>query len=94
MIYSDVLISPLNTEKAMAVSAFGVYAFLVHPSANKRLIKQAVESIFKVKVGKVNVVNTHGKTKIFKGMRGVTASHKKAFVRLTEGTINFESEVA
>lgn len=85
------LISPINTEKAMSVSSSGIYAFFVEVSSNKASIKKEVEEIFNVKVDKVNIINSRGKKKFFKGVAGKTKSFKKAFVKISSGSINFES---
>jgi large subunit ribosomal protein L23 len=80
------------TEKAMN-SSKGVYVFKVAESATKFDIKVAVEKIFNVKVGKVNVLNRYGKKRIFRGKAGRVASRKHAIVRLSEGAINFEGGI-
>ena len=61
------------------------YTFLVHPTATKSQIKEAVEKMFEgTKVAKVNTMNCDGKTKR-RGMTfGKTAKTKKAIVQLTE----------
>ena len=41
----------------------GVYTFKVHPSASKPEIRDAVQSIFGVRVAKVNTLNRQGKRK-------------------------------
>lgn len=57
----DILIKPLITEKSTVLIQDNKYTFRVDPRANKTQIKQAVESIFKVKVEKVNTINVKGK---------------------------------
>ncbi|TKB84578.1 MAG: 50S ribosomal protein L23, partial [Nitrospira sp.] len=59
--------------------------FLVHPDANKIQIRQAVESLLKVKVSRVNVVNIRGKVKRLGRFVGKRSDWKKAFVTLKEG---------
>ena len=59
--------------------------FLVHPDANKIQIKQAVETLLKVKVSRVNVVNIRGKVKRLGRFVGKRSDWKKAFVTLKEG---------
>ncbi len=85
----DVIIAPLITEKSMATTALHQYAFEVHPHATKTQIRQAVESIFKVTVIKVNTVNVGGKVKNFarRGKRtsGKQADWKKAIVSIKAG---------
>ena len=59
----DVVLRPVVSEKSYALLDEGVYTFIVHPSANKTEIRQAVEAIFNVKVTNVNTLNRKGKRK-------------------------------
>ena len=60
----SVLIQPLLTEKVTALrESSNTVGFLVHPDANRLQIKQAVETLLKVKVERVNVLNVQGKIK-------------------------------
>ena len=59
----DVIIKPVVSEKSYGLLDEGVYTFVVHPSANKTEIRQAVESIFDVRVVNVNTLNRKGKRK-------------------------------
>ena len=62
--YYDVILKPVITEKSMADMATKKYTFLVHPEANKSMIKEAVEKMFEgTKVAKVNTMNSVGKKK-------------------------------
>jgi large subunit ribosomal protein L23 len=61
--HRDVIIKPVVSEKSYALLDEGVYTFVVHPEANKIEIRQAVESIFNVRVVKVNTLNRPGKRK-------------------------------
>ena len=87
--YYDV--KPVVTEKSMNAMAEKKYTFLVHPSATKNQIKEAVEKMFEgAKVAKVNTMNNDGKTKR-RGMTfGKTAKTKKAIVQLTEESADIE----
>ncbi len=58
--------------------------------ANKRLVRNAVESIFKVKVLSVKVMNVRGKERRVGMNVGKRADWKKAIVRLAPGE-NIES---
>ena len=52
--YYDVILKPVVTEKSMNAMAEKKYTFLVHPSATKNQIKEAVEKMFEgTKVAKV-----------------------------------------
>ena len=83
--YYDVIKRPVITEKSMAAMGEKKYTFLVHPEANKSMIKEAVEKMFNgTKVKSVNTMNLDGKNKR-RGMTfGKTAKTKKAVVALTE----------
>ena len=59
----DVILAPIVSEKSFGLSEHGVYTFKVSPSASKPEIHDAVESLFNVKVLKVNTLNRKGKRK-------------------------------
>jgi len=64
------------------------YVFLVHPKANKKEIKWAIENIYeknKVKVLSVNTITIHPKTKRTRGYLGKTNLKKKAIITLDVG---------
>ena len=89
--YYDVILKPVITEKSMAGMSEKKYTFLVHPEANKTMIKEAVEKMFEgTKVASVNTMNLDGKTKR-RGLKvGKTAKTKKAVVKLTEDSKDIE----
>ena len=79
------------TEKSMAAMGEKKYTFLVHPEANKTMIKEAVEKMFEgAKVAKVNTMNQEGKNKRRGAVVGKTAKTKKAIVQLTEDSADIE----
>ena len=83
----DVLIRPVVSEKSYALLDAGVYTFVVHPSASKVEIRQAVETIFNVHVVQVNTLNRKGKRKRNRrtGTYGTRPSTKRAIVSLAPG---------
>ena len=91
VLYYDVILKPVITEKSMAGMGEKKYTFLVHPDANKTMIKEAVEKMFEgTKVKKVNTMNLDGKSKR-RGMTvGKTAKTKKAIVWLTDDSKEIE----
>lgn len=91
VLYYDVILKPVITEKSMAGMGEKKYTFLVHPEANKTMIKEAVEKMFEgTKVKKVNTMNLDGKSKR-RGMTvGKTAKTKKAVVWLTDDSKEIE----
>ena len=81
----DTLVRPVITEKSMVSSEAGKVTFMVPLCASKDDVKAAVESIFNVKVEKVNTIRQFGKAKMFRGRQGVRSDYKKAVVTLAEG---------
>ncbi|KAA2234633.1 50S ribosomal protein L23 [Salinarimonas soli] len=81
----DVIVSPVITEKATALSEHNKVVFRVAPTATKPQIKAAVEKLFDVKVKSVNTLVTKGKSKMFRGIKGRRSDVKKAVVTLEEG---------
>ncbi|MEM8981159.1 MAG: 50S ribosomal protein L23 [Pseudomonadota bacterium] len=81
----DVIRKPIITEKATMASETGAVVFEVSMDANKPLIKEAVETLFGVKVKAVNTTITKGKVKRFRGQLGRRVNVKKAYVMLEEG---------
>ena len=81
----DVIRKPVITEKATMASENGAVVFEVAMDANKPQIKEAVESLFGVKVKAVNTTITKGKTKRVRGQLGKRKDVKKAYVTLEEG---------
>jgi len=82
----DVLLRPLLTEKITAMRESGnKVGFVVRAEANRIQIKRAVESVLKVRVERVNVLNVMGKTKRLGRFAGKKPDWKKAIVTLKEG---------
>lgn len=82
----DIIKEPLITEKlAREEEKLGKYAFKVHPQANKKQIKSAVEKVFNVHVSSVNTSNQSGKWRRVRYQAGKTANWKKAIVTLKKG---------
>jgi large subunit ribosomal protein L23 len=77
--------TPVITEKATLGSEHNQVTFRVPLSADKAVIKEAVEAVFKVSVLSVNTSVQKGKTKIFKGRKAFRSDTKKAIVRLAAG---------
>src|SRR4051812_19197812 len=81
----DTILSPIITEKATLLSEHNKVVFKVADDASKDEIAAAVETLFNVKVTKVNTINVKGKTKRFRGRAGRRSDVKKAIVTLAEG---------
>ena len=81
----DTIIEPVVTEKTTVISEQNKLVFKVAASASKPQVKESVEALFGAKVKAVNIINSQGKVKRFKGIIGKRASTKKAIVTLHEG---------
>ena len=86
----DIIIKPVVTERSMENMESKRYTFKVDTRANKSEIKKAVETIFGVKVKKVNTMNLTGKKKRMGANVGKRPDWKKAIVTLTEDSKEIE----
>lgn len=86
----DIILKPVITENSMSQMSERKYTFKVDKTATKTEIKTAIESIFGVKVEKVNTMNVLGKTKRQGRFVGKTADWKKAIVKLTADSKEIE----
>lgn len=82
----QILIEPRMSEKATRIAdQYRQFVFRVLPDATKPEIKAAVETLFKVQVAAVQVLNVRGRQKTFRRTTGVRAGWKKAYVTLQDG---------
>ena len=77
---------PIITEKGLGVKELhATVVFEVSAKATKTEIKEAVQSIFKVKVDSVRTANYPGKERRRGRFAGYRPDWKKAYVRLKSG---------
>jgi large subunit ribosomal protein L23 len=83
----SVILKPVVSEKSYALLEANQYTFIVHPTASKPEIADAVRSIFDVTVTRVNTLNRQGKKTRNRrtGKVGSKSSTKRAIVTLAEG---------
>ena len=87
----DIIKRPVITEQSMADVADKKYVFMVDINSNKTEIKEAVETVFGVKVAKVNTVRMQGKVKRTGAYpAGKRADYKKAIITLTADSKTIE----
>ena len=79
----DVIKRPILSEKSYVGISNKIYTFEVARAATKSEIKVAVETVFGVKVAKVNTSNYDGKVKRQGRTEGKTSAYKKAIITLT-----------
>ena len=89
LLASQIVLRPVISEKSMDETQRGKYTFAVHDDANKLMIKDAVEELFKVTVVGVNVLTSKAKEKSRNRKRGriqgFTSPWKKAIVTVASG---------
>lgn len=87
----QVILRPLVTEKGMHRSTrYNAYSFEVNRLASKDDIRNAVESLFNVKVIHVRTINRKGKPRRTRYRSAHTKDWKKAIVKLnSEHRIDF-----
>ncbi len=82
----DIIFEPIVSEKSYdLIEDENTYTFVVDWRANKTEIKQAVSSIFDVKVVSVNTMNRKGKVKRTGYTLGKRKNTKRALVKLADG---------
>lgn len=86
----DIIIRPIMTEKSITNVAEKKYTFKVAKDSNKIEIAKAVETLFGVKVLKVNTMNCKGRAKRVGMNAGYQSDWKKAIVTLSEDSKGIE----
>ncbi len=82
----QVIQRPIITEKGLAAKdERRTLCFEVHPSATKTEVKEAVQTLFKVKVESVRTANFEGKMRRRGRSVGYRSDWKKAYVKLKAG---------
>jgi len=82
----DVVLKPVVSEKSYdLIQDLNTYTFVVDKRSNKTEIKQAIHSIFGVRVLSVNTINRKGKLKRTGWVVGRRADTKRALVKLAVG---------
>ncbi|MGK7877762.1 MAG: 50S ribosomal protein L23 [Xenococcaceae cyanobacterium] len=82
---ADLVLKPIITEKATLLLEQNKYVFNVLTKATKPEIQAAIESLFDVKVVKVNTINPPRKKRRVGKFIGYKSRYKRAVVTLSEG---------
>jgi len=87
----QIILRPLITEKGTHQSGhLNAFPFEVNPWATKDEIKEAVETLFGVRVKKVRTANRPGKQRRFRFRMGRLSNWKKAVVTLYKDSPGIE----
>lgn len=81
----QIIVRPLITEKNTNLMSLNKYSFEVDRNANKIQIRNAIETIFNVRVTAVHTMNVRGKKRRRGRDFGYSADWKKAIVTLADG---------
>ncbi len=82
----DIIFEPIVSEKSYdLIEDENTYTFVVDRRSNKTEIKQAIASIFDVKVLSVNTINRKGKLKRTGQVVGRRKDTRRALVKLADG---------
>lgn len=81
----DIILEPWITEKSHVHMALNKYIFRVNPAYGKKDLKIAIETMYKVGVNNVNVINIPSKKRVYGRFVGKKSGYKKAVVTLREG---------
>ena len=82
----DIIKKPIVTEKSTRLMEMNKYCFVVDRRANKIQIKEAIETIFNVRVLDVNTMQMLGKMKRMGRHEGRRPNWKKGIVTLEPGS--------
>ena len=86
----DIIKKPVLSEQSYDFIVDRKYTFLVDVNASKSEIKDAIETIFDVKVASVNTVRTIGKMKRQGRTMGRRPETKKAYITLKSDSKGIE----
>ena len=81
----DKIISPIVTEKSTNLSEQNKIVFKVPDKTNKKILKKAIEKIFKINVTKINIINKKPREKSSRNRKVKISGYKKAIVTLKKG---------
>jgi len=83
----EIIKRPVVTEKSVHLqNHLNQYTFEVHKDANKTMVREAIESLFKVKVTAITTMNVRPREKRVRGrFPGLTSAWKKAIVSVADG---------
>ncbi len=84
----DLIRRPIVTEKATILMEQNKYTFEVTPKATKPEIRAAIESLFEVKVVRVNTAQPPRKKKRVGKFVGYKSQYKRAIVTIAPGDEN------
>ena len=82
---TEIILSPVLSEKSMDIASQGKYVFMVDERATKIEIKHAIKELYGVTVTDVNIVKLPRKPKYGRRRRYYTKRRIKAVVTLASG---------
>jgi large subunit ribosomal protein L23 len=85
MDHTQIILSPVQSEKSYGALEHNRYVFKVHPDATKVQIRKAIEALNNVTVLSVNTSTTKPKPKRRGTFQGTRSGYKRAVIQLKAG---------
>jgi large subunit ribosomal protein L23 len=85
MAIRNIIQRPFISEKAQRLYGDDSYTFLVHPDANKKMVREEVERRYGVNVISLTMTSIKGKVKRFRYWKQERKGVKKAVVKVKKG---------
>ena len=82
---SGIVKNPHISERALRISQYNQYVFLVDQKASKPEIKKELEKIYSVRIKNVRTTSQPTKTILWRGKKGLRPRYKKAIITLEKG---------
>lgn len=80
-----VVVRPHISEKSVSKNSEGKYVFEIYKGVSKKQVADAIESLYGVRVEKVNKISVKPKNKKYRGSVGKQRRYNKAIVTLKKG---------
>ncbi len=79
---TEIIKYPVLTEKSEALKKQNKYLFVVNAKANKSQVRHAFQTMFEIKVDKVNIMKIRPHAKKVGKFAGFTSGYKKVVITL------------
>lgn len=94
MVYTDIVIKPVLSEKSLREASVGRYTFLVTEDSNKNQIRQALHELFKVDVVTITTsTKTTGRASSVRARRRVASSIPGKKVKKARVTLKKDQKI-
>lgn len=81
----NIVVRPHISEKSVSKTHDGKYVFEVHKGTSKQQVAQAIETMYGVKIEKINKISVSAKKKKYRGSVGSRTRYNKVVITLKKG---------